>query len=321
MTAQPAPVAPQATTLTGNAPFLDAKKQVPSRREWNRDVISRQGGTISFRLTSQGPFSVLVLTDRGRKALLGGGQLLKEDGLFNIDAPGPVFEGKVTVPPGPSWFIIENQASQAVEMHLECFEARKDAPLLDRSALPPVVPAGAAVDLLALLNPEQDQLQGQWRREGGALISPATDAAMIQVPYAPGQDYRLTLVAEPATVARGLNLGIVVGGHEVMVALEGWDKRANGLNLVDGKTADDNETTNIAAVFDAGRPTTIVCIVRKTAVQITSNGQPLIQWSGDPARLSLDQRFWPHSAPGKLFLASWESSYRISKLELVPLAP
>ncbi len=108
---------------TSAAPFLDAKKQVPSRREWNKEVVARQGGAISFRVTSQGPFAVTVVTDRGRKALLGGGTMMREDGLFTTDSNAPTFEGRLTLPPGSSWFIIENQANQTVEIGLECFAA------------------------------------------------------------------------------------------------------------------------------------------------------------------------------------------------------
>ena len=114
---------PSAAQGTIAAPFLDAKKQVPSRREWNKEVVARQGGAISFRVASQGPFAVTVVTDRGYKALVGGGKMMREDGLFSIDSNGPAFEGRVTLPPGSSWFIIENQASQTVEIRLECFAA------------------------------------------------------------------------------------------------------------------------------------------------------------------------------------------------------
>jgi hypothetical protein len=114
---------PSAAKGKNAAPFLDAKKQVPSRREWNKEVVSRRGGAISFRVTSQGPFAVTVVTDRGRKALLGGGKMMREDGLFTIDSKAPTFEGKVMLPPGSSWFIIENQANQTVEIRLECFAA------------------------------------------------------------------------------------------------------------------------------------------------------------------------------------------------------
>ncbi len=57
---------PSAAKGTSAGPFLDAKKQVPSRREWNKEVVSRQGGAISFRLTSQGAFAVTVVTEHMR---------------------------------------------------------------------------------------------------------------------------------------------------------------------------------------------------------------------------------------------------------------
>jgi len=177
------------------------------------------------------------------------------------------------------------------------------------------------VDLLALLNPQRDQARGQWRLEGGKLVSPMTQAAMIQFPCAVPEQYCLTMVAQSMAGSGGLNLGIVVGGRQTMVAFEGWRIKANGLNLVDGRSADNNSTTKIASVFLPGTPTTIVCTVRKSAVQVTASGRPLIDWSGDPSRLSLDQRFWSGGAPAKLFLGTWESSWQISKLEVVPLGP
>jgi len=107
----------------GSAPFVDQKKQVPARREWTKEIVSRRGGPLSFRVTSQGPFAVTVVTDRGYKALLGGAALNREDGLLSRDSGGTPLEGIVTVPAGSAWFILENQASQAVEMHLECLAA------------------------------------------------------------------------------------------------------------------------------------------------------------------------------------------------------
>jgi hypothetical protein len=93
---------------------------------------------------------------------------------------------------------------------------------------------------------------------------------MIQVPYTLPEEYSLTMVAQSVAGSGGLNLGIVVGGRQTMVAFEGWGIKANGLNLVDGRTADNNETTKIASVFTTGTATTIVCTVRKSAVQVTA---------------------------------------------------
>jgi hypothetical protein len=107
----------------GVAAFLDQEKEVGPQLEWNREVTSRMGGTFSFRVTSQGPFAVTVVTDAAYKAVVsGGGQLpRKEDILLRVDSQGPSVDGKVTVPPGSSWFIIANQTNQTVRLHLLCF--------------------------------------------------------------------------------------------------------------------------------------------------------------------------------------------------------
>src|SRR5262245_14069684 len=103
--------------------FLDQKKSVPARKEWTREVTSRSGGTFTFRVSSQGPFAVTVVTDKGYKALQGGGRnaLGKDDILLTLDSKEATMERPVTVAAGSSWFIIENQTDREVEIHLQCF--------------------------------------------------------------------------------------------------------------------------------------------------------------------------------------------------------
>jgi hypothetical protein len=103
--------------------FMDVKRQIPPRLEWNRDLFSRSGGTLTFRVTSQGPFAVTIVTDKAYQAMQRGDRkaFSKEDVLLTIDSKEPSFDGKVTVPAGRSWFIIENQTEKKVEMHLQCF--------------------------------------------------------------------------------------------------------------------------------------------------------------------------------------------------------
>ena len=47
--------------------------------------------------------------------------LTKSDMLFDANPDGPIFEGKVTVPAGSVFFIIENRDTKEVEFHLQCF--------------------------------------------------------------------------------------------------------------------------------------------------------------------------------------------------------
>jgi hypothetical protein len=104
--------------------FLDQKKLIGPGLEWNREVVLKVSGTISFRIDSQGPFSVLVLTEKGYKALLSDQpkKLTKEDVLLNIDSKGKMYEGKVKLPAGASYFIIGNQTNKQVEFRLQCFD-------------------------------------------------------------------------------------------------------------------------------------------------------------------------------------------------------
>jgi hypothetical protein len=116
------PPANKAAGPPGTA-FLDKKKQIPAGLEWNTNVISKSGGQFSFRVASQGPFAVTIVNEAGYQAMMNNDQknFKKSDVLFSVDSRENTYEGKVTIPPGTSWFIIENQAKKEVEFHLQCF--------------------------------------------------------------------------------------------------------------------------------------------------------------------------------------------------------
>jgi hypothetical protein len=93
--------------------------------EWNRDFGSKSGGVVSLRVTSTAPFGVTVVTDQAYRAVKNGAQKVdRSQGLLSIDAKPPSYEGRVTVPPGMAWIIIENQSDSTATIHLECFQVR-----------------------------------------------------------------------------------------------------------------------------------------------------------------------------------------------------
>ena len=116
------PNASKGTTPTGNV-FLDKKKQIPAGLEWNTNVVSKSGGQFSFRVASQGPFAVTIVAEAGYQAMKNNDRknFKKSDMLLTVDSKENNYDGKVTVPAGTSWFIIENQAKTEVEFHLQCF--------------------------------------------------------------------------------------------------------------------------------------------------------------------------------------------------------
>jgi hypothetical protein len=77
---------------------------------------------MSFRVTSQGPFAVIVVTDKAHKAIkTNDRKAMKEGLLLTVDSKATTYEGKVNLPAGSSHFIIENQTDKKVELHLQCF--------------------------------------------------------------------------------------------------------------------------------------------------------------------------------------------------------
>ena len=110
--------------FSASNPFLDQKKVVPPRMEWSREIVSKNGGSFTFRVSSQGPIGVTLITARGYKASIERNDkaFKKEDVILTVDSKNGQYKGYVTVPAGSSWFIIENQTDKEVEIHLQCFE-------------------------------------------------------------------------------------------------------------------------------------------------------------------------------------------------------
>jgi hypothetical protein len=103
------------------APILDERKSVPPGAEWSREVTSQFGGALPFRITSQGPFSVTVVTKRGYEAGRNKAPVQKKDVLLTAESKGNEYEDRVTLPGGQSYFIIANKSMNAAEIHLQCF--------------------------------------------------------------------------------------------------------------------------------------------------------------------------------------------------------
>ena len=185
-----------------------------------------------------------------------------------------------------------------------------------------------AVNLLAMTDIHRGgaKLQGDAMHGHGSMTFPMSlavtnDPRYFQFPYSLPEEYTLAMDVERVGGKDGLSIGLLVGGSQVLVTLEGFGIQANALDMVDGKSGDKNPTTRIAPVFAPGRRTTIVCDVKSSSVTVTRDGQPLIQWSGNPEQLSLDGRYRRGIAPDKPFLAVWNASFRFSRLEIIPHSP
>lgn len=198
-------------------------------------------------------------------------------------------------------------------------------PWSGESPLPPVSPRrrgeativsqGKTIDLLATLDPKLDAVRGIWWRNGRSLQMNGETYARVQVPVTPPRNYTLRMRATRLAGDDMLGIGIVVGGKQALVAIDGYEGTKTGLALIDGRTNEANETTHDGALLPKDAPVELVVQVRADSAKLTANGQTIFDWQGDPARLSLQDRYViPEES--RLLIATWNTIFEISEFTL-----
>lgn len=176
-----------------------------------------------------------------------------------------------------------------------------------------------AVDLLKLVEVDKDAIGGSWTMEKDGLTSAATGVSRVQIPYVPPEEYDITCVVQKKTGGSWFHIGIVVGGLQTTVMMDGFDGSTIGIAMLDGQPGASNESSKKASkVFADNKQRTLLLQVRADGLTLLGDGKPLWSWKGDYKRVSLNPAL---VVPIKdaLFLTSNASSMVVSKLLLVPV--
>lgn len=208
---------------------------------------------------------------------------------------------------------------------------RRAIPILLLLALVPAPPAAArdssrfrprTVDLLALIDPKQDSVDGEWTVEGRVLVcAQKRPWARIQIPYTPPDEYDLTIVAERKEGLEAINIGLVRAGSLFHAVVDGFAFKGlqSGLSTIDGRTADNNETTVRGQLLANDVASTVVCSVRKEGVTMTVDGKKIFDWKGDYKRLGNHPALRMPRAD-VLYLNAFNCIYRFSKISLTAVS-
>ncbi len=193
-------------------------------------------------------------------------------------------------------------------------------PIAGRPPLTNVYRIGSDVDLLALIDPRRDTVNGNFRFDDEALVIPPVQAAQLNFEVELPEQYELLMEVARTKGQESLNLGIHVGGFTTSVVIEGWGRKLSGLNRVDGKLAEDNVTSQQFSVFgDSSSAKKIRVIVRRESVLVDVDGGVFIDFRGAPSRLSFDSRFFQQPAANQLMLGGWNTEFRVTSWKLTPL--
>jgi hypothetical protein len=196
------------------------------------------------------------------------------------------------------------------------------------SRLPPVTPVlGIAepvrlerVHSQDLLVPGMRAVAGVWRIEGGEIVSPDDPVALLQLPQHPPEEYILTLRVRRISGNNTFAIGIPIGGRQVLVALDAHASTVSGLEHLDGRFVHENEATLHGGLFVPEKAAMVSITVRRDRITCAFDDTTVIDWRGDPQRLSLAETFAVPDC-NALFLATLGSSYAVSDVRISPVGP
>jgi len=195
------------------------------------------------------------------------------------------------------------------------------------SQLPPSVTGKVPTDLLGQIDLAKDQVKGKWTKDDSGLHTSTTSFGAALIPYIPGEEYDVKLVCQRSGTVDMIALGLLKGNTQFVVGIDGTSSvTASGLDRLDGKAFNDNETTVKKVSLDNAKASTILVQVRNTSLVVSVDGNTLIEWkikdkdgkeTGKPldySRLSLFQEW--KVPPGKSLFIGAFSEYTITTLEL-----
>lgn len=173
---------------------------------------------------------------------------------------------------------------------------------------------GGAVDVLALIDLKKDAIRGGWTRTAQGIVSPSNDIAYVQLPYAVGEEYDLTVVVKRGDGGNSFNMGVVVGSganrHHGMV---GFDCGPGGDQYGVGDSGG-----QARMLGDVRHDYTILCQVRRTGVSVLLDGKKVMDYKGDGGSLGVGSQ-WVVPSKEAPFIGSWTTSFTISKISITPV--
>ncbi len=182
------------------------------------------------------------------------------------------------------------------------------------------------LDLLTLIETSRDSLTGgdysgtEWSRADKTLVSPGSGYSCLQIPFVPPDEYILDLDVQRVAGNCSIELGIVVGGRQCLAIVDGWADEGYLSGLFGYGIFELRADVHRGQVIQQYKPVSIRCFVSRTQVRLDCDGRKIIDWTGTPEQLSLDD---PYRAPKEntvLFLRTWNSTFHVKRLELVPIS-
>lgn len=183
---------------------------------------------------------------------------------------------------------------------------------------------GGGVNLLQMIDPKRDAVNGVWSFEDGVLVDRGEQTLALQIPYQPPEEYDLFVSVKRMGGTDSVGIGVVVAGSQGVVCIDGYPTNGmvlTGFELLDGKILRDQATPAYKGkqLIEGDKPAAIVIQVRRTSLTLIVNGKKI--GSVDVAAGKLSNR--PDSGtpdPKALFIGGWNGKMGFTDIRITPLS-
>jgi hypothetical protein len=173
-----------------------------------------------------------------------------------------------------------------------------------------------AVDVLALVDPGKDKVNGNWRMEGATLVCDPGGMARIEIPYEPPEEYDFRIVFTRTSGFEDVQQMLPHGGKAFAWVMANEKNKAMGFEQVDGKRASENRTTiRVDSALENGKTHTSIVMVRKRVVRAFLDGKKVAQYRTDYANLSA-RKEWALRNQALLGLGAHNNAMTFQKAQL-----
>jgi hypothetical protein len=178
-------------------------------------------------------------------------------------------------------------------------------------------------NLLESTLPDFDAQRGDWKLSNGSLISPPVTGARLVLPVDPPPRYALSLLVERIEGPSDFLVSLPIGGQTGTVEVD-FAGRSSGIDTLDWQRPEQNPTRHDGQVLLPGKTVQLDYIVTPDSIRVLADGSPIVDWKGDPRRLTPSPAFI-HLAlsadeRARLGIGAWGTQFKVSQAVLRPHA-
>jgi hypothetical protein len=166
-------------------------------------------------------------------------------------------------------------------------ESAKMIPIKATPPRPRVARLDREIDVLPLVDPDRDRVQGIWALNKNSISSPEGHGKLYLPTIVP-EEYTLSTTVEwPETGSDNVILGIGLPLSKSICQLAIVNNECLGIDMIDGRRWNANESRRSGSYLKKGTSARIDCTVTKGRIRCEIEGRTLVDWQGDPSQLSL----------------------------------